>query len=96
MHTTDILLQPDPNVVSTKLSDDEMVLLHVVTKQYYTLNETGVRIWDLLQAGKHAAEISIALEAEYTVEPEHASRCVSTFIEALKRESLVSERLASA
>ena len=92
METSDTRLQPDPNVVSTKLSDDEMVLLHVVTKRYYTLNETGIRIWELFQAGKHTTEIAVALEMEYTTEPEQAFHAVRAFTEELKSEGLMLEK----
>jgi hypothetical protein len=40
------------DVVVTELDgENESVLLHLGTKKYYTLNETGVRIWQLLGEG---------------------------------------------
>jgi hypothetical protein len=37
-----------PSVVFTRLNDTEAVLLHLETKRYYSLNETGARLWELL------------------------------------------------
>ena len=38
----------NPNVIYTKLDDAEAVLLDVQTQMYYSVNETGLIIWELL------------------------------------------------
>lgn len=91
MPLAEIKLQPNPNVVLTMLDEKIAVLLHLRTKQYYTLNGTGIRIWKLLQAGKCSDEIAARLQSEYRVKPEQASRSVSTFFESLKQEGLVQQ-----
>jgi hypothetical protein len=42
--------EPHPSVVCTVI-DDGGVLLHLDTKYYYSLNASGLRVWDLLEAG---------------------------------------------
>ena len=51
MITLDTRVQPDNEVVDTELEGGEMVLLHLQTKHYYSLNVTGIRIWQALKGG---------------------------------------------
>ena len=51
MITLDTRVRPDDDVVDTELEGGEMVLLHLLTKQYYSLNVTGIRIWQALKGG---------------------------------------------
>ncbi len=84
-------LAPAPDVVSTKLDDDEAVLLHLKTKQYFSLNETGTRIWELLEGGARPPAILAALEAEYEGDPDDMRRLVTAFLDDLKQQGLVHE-----
>ena len=43
-------VRPHAQVVDTKLDDGEIVLLHLDSKTYYSLNPTGERIWHGLTA----------------------------------------------
>ena len=47
----------DPEVLYTKLDDGEAVLLHLGTTTYYTLNQTGARIWKLLGDGHSVQDV---------------------------------------
>ncbi len=87
-----ITLQANPNVVMTKLDERSAILLHLRTKQYYTLNETGIRIWELIHAGHGVDEIAATLQTEYNVQQEEATRSVSAFCESLRLEDLLQQR----
>ena len=52
MSMPDTLYRPNPDVIATTLEDSESVLLDVKTRRYYSLNETGTRIWELLTDGQ--------------------------------------------
>ena len=54
MTTLDQKLRLHPDVVDTKLDEDEIVLLHLKSKLYYSLNLTGGRIWQGLKDGADA------------------------------------------
>jgi Coenzyme PQQ synthesis protein D (PqqD) len=82
-------LKPDPEVVVTELENEDTVLLHLGTKMYYTLNETGVRIWQMLRSGLRIAEISDRLQAEFEVTPEKAKESVMNLVNELINEKLV-------
>src|SRR5262249_55613632 len=58
---------PRPEVVDTELDDGEMVLLHLESKTYYTLNLTGLRIWQGLKAGLTLQTISHRRQEEFAV-----------------------------
>ena len=44
MLTSDTPMSPHPSVVFTRLDAAEAILLHLGTKRYYSLNETGARV----------------------------------------------------
>ena len=77
----------DPNIIHTTLDENESVLLHLNTKRYYSLNETGSKIWQHLQAGIPPETISVALESEYEITD--AKNYVAEFLEILRREGLL-------
>lgn len=82
-------IKPDPEVVVTELDGKEAVLLHLDTKMYFTLNETGLRIWQMLSSGLTAGEISEIIQNEFDVLPEKARESVLNLIHELIREKLV-------
>ncbi len=43
-----VAFKPSPDVLAAHL-DDETIVLHLGTKQYFHLNATGQRIWKLLE-----------------------------------------------
>lgn len=49
-----------PSVLFTDLEDGTSVLLHLESKHYYTLNETGTIIWRALMQNEGAAEDELA------------------------------------
>jgi hypothetical protein len=78
-----------PAVVFTPLEDSEGVLLHLDTKRYYTLNETGRRIWELTAEGRLPAEIAGALAEEYEIDPDAALRHTEALLRELTGEHLL-------
>ncbi len=83
-------IKPDPEVVITELEEDkEAVLLHLETKAYFTLNETGLCIWKMSNRNLTLGEISKKLEEEFEVSPENARKSVLKLIRDLIHEKLV-------
>ena len=82
-------VMPDPEVVITELEGKEAVLLHLGTKMYFTLNETGLRIWQMLNSGFTPGEVSESIQNEFDVLPEKARESVLNLIHELIREKLV-------
>lgn len=82
-------LQPSPQAIYTQLSENEGVLLHLDTKRYYTLNETGSVIWNHLGKGLSLSEIAEKLQQEYEVETQQAQNSVLRLGQELNQEKLV-------
>ena len=81
-------IKAEHEVVFTEL-DKDAVLLNLTTKMYYTLNETGLRIWQLAENDLTVKEISEKLQEEFDVTPEKANESVLNLITELISEKLV-------
>ena len=81
-------VSPHIEVVDTKLDDGELVLLHLESKTYYSLNFTGERIWRGLKEGLTLNEISHRLQEEFDVNEEDAGRSVRDLVKELCEQNL--------
>jgi hypothetical protein len=80
--------QRNPSVSCTEL-EDGAVLLNLDTKYYYTLNSTGLRIWQIMDESKDPLEIAQKLAVEYEVDEEKAMASVVKLMEELEQEGLI-------
>jgi hypothetical protein len=66
----------DPNVVSREIGGEQILVpirkRTVDMAALYVLNETGARIWNLLDGQRSLADVRDLLIQEYNVEPEAA------------------------
>jgi hypothetical protein len=69
--------------------EDGAVVLHMGTKRYYSLNETGMFVWRCLEDGIRGAEIVTRLVDEYEVGIAEAEMAVARLLEELVQESLI-------
>ena len=79
-----------PETLVATLSDGA-VLLNLQTKRYFSLNETGTRIWELVQETREEAEIAAVLIREYVVEEAVARAEVRRILEELIEARLIEE-----
>jgi hypothetical protein len=82
-------VRPHPDVVDTDLDGKEVVLLHLDSKTYFSLNLTGTRIWQGLKQGHTLQEISRQLQEAFEVNAERADRSVLTLVRELAQHQLV-------
>jgi hypothetical protein len=83
-------LRVDPQVLLTELGDGTGVLLHLGTKFYYTLNETGVVVWKALVDGQASLDgLASQLAERFRVTTESARGDVSALLDELEAEHLV-------
>lgn len=83
----DVCYEKDPNVVSRQIAG-EQILVPVRKKSadmaaIYVLNETGARIWRLLDGQHSLVEIGALLVEEYNVQPETATADLVEVVDAL-------------
>lgn len=82
-------VQTHPEVVDTELDDNEVVLLHLERKTYFSLNPTGGRIWAGLKQGLTLGEVSQRIQEVFEVEADRADRSVLELVEDLAKQDLV-------
>jgi hypothetical protein len=90
MDNLDQRIHPHPQVVDTTLDDTEVVLLHLDSKTYYSLNLTGGRVWRGLKEGLTLREISDRIQAEFDVDADEANRSVLELADELCANALAS------
>lgn len=88
MQVTTIRYQRDPNVVAREIAG-ERILVPVRTQaadmaSIYVLNETGARIWDLLDGQHSMSDIQEILVREYAVAQEVADADIAEIVEQLQ------------
>ncbi len=81
-------ISPSSEVVDTTLNDGEVVLLHLESKMYYSLNSTGEQIWRGLKEGVSLNEISQRLQDEFDVSEQDADRSVVDLVNELCEQKL--------
>lgn len=81
-------LVASPDVMATRVGA-ELVVLNLQDGVYYSLDEAGIRIWELLQAPVTVPAISQALVSEYEVEEARCDGDVRTFVAELASRGLV-------
>lgn len=78
-----------PRVVATA-TGEESVLLDLSRERYYTLNEVGSRLWELLGAGATVPEMAETIRREYDgAAAEQVERDVRRLLGDLLAASLV-------
>ncbi len=85
----------DAEVLFTQLGDNEGVLLHLVTQYYYSLNETGLAIWQGVTEGLSLGEVADAIQQEYEIDEAGAWQHVSDFVAHLRKMKLLVEEPGS-
>ena len=68
--------------------EGDTVLLSMAQAEYYGLNPTGTRIWQLLQEPRQLREICRTLASEFDVEPAILERDVLSVVEDLVSHGL--------
>lgn len=81
----------NPDVVATPLEDGDSVLLDLKKRRYYTLNETGSRVWQLVEDGMALSGIITAITEEWDVTAEEAKVHVENLLSDLEDQGLVED-----
>jgi hypothetical protein len=84
------------DVASWRIIDDEAVVIHTETSEYFGLNPSGTWLWARLAERAHSAdELSGLLAERYGLAPEAIASHVGTFLERLAATKLVENGLAT-
>lgn len=77
-----------PTVVS-EVFDDEIVIIHLESGAYYSIDQSGAAIWRLLNQGASVPEINTTLAAAYTNTATEIEQAVHSFMQQLAEEQLI-------
>jgi len=79
------------DVVFTDLDDGSAVLLHLESKYYYSLNDTGSFLWKLMEQNEGTTEEEMIKELcdTFDVDEDKAKEDVEDFIHNLSEEGLI-------
>lgn len=88
MRITEVFPTRREDVIWRRMGD-ESVLLSVKSENYYSLDEVGTRIWELLDGQSTAREIAIKISEEYDVLPEEAEADIAALIQELRQQELL-------
>lgn len=80
------------SVARAQVSSDlggEAVILQLASGTYYSLNEVGARIWEMLQQPVRVGELRARIEEEYDVDPETCATDLQRLLASLARAGLV-------
>lgn len=78
-----------PHEVACAQVDDGAVILHMGTKRYFSLNETGAEIWQLLEDDVAITDIPQRLHERYDVSLDEARASVAELITTLAAQGLL-------
>ena len=84
----ELRIRSDPEVIMEHVGG-EMVLVHLGTNMIYSLNATGARVWELLEAGYDESAIKRQLAREFEVDPSALEREVKGLLASLRAQRLV-------
>jgi len=82
-------VKANPNVIFRRLGD-EIVLFHLGSDRFYELNGTAARFWELLSAGRDAAQIREQMLVEFAVNREQLAGEAEALLDSLRQEDLIS------
>ena len=86
-------LQPGPGLLTSILTDDEVVILHPGTGLYFSLERVGAAVWrHLVTAPRTFAELTAFVEAHYAVSTEACRDDLAVFVEHLLGHDLLQRR----
>jgi len=86
--TTSSIIVAAKGQVSTDLGG-EAVILGLESGQYYSLNDSGSMVWDMIQEPRPVAELRDAILDEYDVESDACERDLLALLGELAHEGLI-------
>ena len=76
-------------IVVDEVFDDEVVIIHFDTGNYYTLDSVGTEIWGLIGSGASVSETVQSLVLRYDDSQDVIEEAMTRFLAELQKEDLV-------
>ena len=81
-------LRPNPDVIS-QILDNEAILLHIQKEVYYSLDETGLRMWQLLGEYGELQPVLSQMQKEFNVDELTLKNDLNRIVDELIKEGLL-------
>jgi len=82
-------LCPDKEEVAAKIMDGEAIIINLSTGVYYSMDNVGAVIWEMIEGGFNLEECVAAILERYDVSCKEALADVKRLVEELVEEKLV-------
>lgn len=69
--------------------DGDVVMMSIEDGEYYSIDPTGARIWDLLKEPVKVGDICTRLLTEYDVGPEQCQKEMIAFLNKLSEKKII-------
>ena len=84
-------MKPNQNIIARKLKG-ETVLLNMDNGDYFTLNEMGTRIYDLICRGIDIEDITDTLLEEYDVGRDRLASDIAGLVEEMRQKNIILDK----
>ena len=88
MHDNDVFRVNGPQVISENI-DGEVVLVNLEKGIYYSTDQVGAYLWDLIEAKHSVQEMRDMIGARYDADVDEIGTAVSGFLSELQQEELI-------
>lgn len=78
----------DTRQVIDRIVDEEALLIHLQSGEYFSLNRVGTRIWEHIDGSRTVADLASVIASEYDVDEGQAQEDVLTLVNNLIEENL--------
>ena len=82
-------LRPNTVDVAAKVIDGEAIIMNLSNGLYFSMDEVGSAVWEMVESGASLAEMAASLEARYAVDRATADADVLRLAQQLVDENLV-------
>ncbi len=82
-------LRPNGADVAAKVIDGEAIIMNLANGLYFSMDEVGSAVWEMVESGMALDHMAEALQARYEVSAETARADVGRLAEQLVEEGLV-------
>jgi hypothetical protein len=78
-----------PSSVFIQEVDNEVIILDTITEEYFSINEVGKDIWDLISKNQSLKAIKEELSLVYEIDEKQLEVDILNFIKALNEKGLI-------
>lgn len=89
MTSSDTRLAPNRGGVAAKVMDGEAIMINLTNGMYYSMDQAGGLIWELIESGLSLGEIARVVSQHYQVTSDQALHDIQRLVDELFTEELV-------